>query len=118
MHPHSLYAAYHIPTASLRICLAETVLHQYEHAGKNWTQQQSLTVNFTEDLTVERLDRLAELARSAARAARDRRVEQTRAVPSDLAGLLRRLCRTSMFRMIRPWPASSWSTSTTRTPTT
>ena len=90
MHPHSFYAAYHIPTASLRICLAETVLHQYEHAGKNWTQQQSLTVNFTEDLTVERLDRLAELARSAARAARDRRVEQTRAAPSDLAGLLRR----------------------------
>jgi tetratricopeptide (TPR) repeat protein len=90
MHPHSFYAAYHIPTASLRICLTETVLHQYEHAGKNWTQQQSLTVNFTEDLTVERLDRLAGLARSAARAARDRRVEQTRAAPGDLAGLLRR----------------------------
>lgn len=90
MHPHSFYAAYHLPTASLRICLAETVLHQYEHARKNWTQQQSLTVNFIEDLTVERLDRLAELARSAARAARDRRVKQTRAAPGDLAGLLRR----------------------------
>jgi hypothetical protein len=51
MHPHSSYAAYHIPTASLRICLAETVLRQYKHMGKNWTQQQSLTVNFTGDLT-------------------------------------------------------------------
>ncbi|MFJ6322021.1 MULTISPECIES: DUF4365 domain-containing protein [unclassified Rhizobium] len=59
MHPHSFYVAYHIPTASLRICLAETVLRQYEHKGKNWTQQQSLTVNFTDDLTVERLDRLS-----------------------------------------------------------
>ena len=90
MHPHSLYAAYHIPTASLRICLAEIVLRQYEHAGKNWTHQQLLTVNFTDDLTIARLDRLAMLARSAARAARDRRIEQTRAAPSDVVSLLRR----------------------------
>jgi tetratricopeptide (TPR) repeat protein len=90
MHPHSLYAAYHIPTASLRICLAEIVLRQYEHAGKNWTHQQLLTVNFTDDLTIARLDRLATLARSAARAARDRRIEQTRAAPGDVVSLLRR----------------------------
>lgn len=90
MHPHSFYAAYHIPTASLRICPAETVLHQYEHAGKNWTHQQSLTVNFTDELTNARLDRLATLARSAARTARDRRIEQTRAAPGGIAGLVRR----------------------------
>ncbi len=90
MHPHSFYAAYHIPTTSLRICLAETVLRQYEHGGRNWTQQQSLTVSFTDDLTVERLDRLSTLARSTARAARNRRVEQTRAAPGEVAGLLRR----------------------------
>lgn len=46
MHPHSFYAAYHLPTSSLRICLAETVLQQYEHGRKNSTDQQSLTVNF------------------------------------------------------------------------
>jgi tetratricopeptide (TPR) repeat protein len=90
MHPHSFYAAYHIPTSSLRICPAETVLRQYEHAGKNWTHQQSLTVNFTDELTNARLDRLAIVARSAARAARDRRIEQTRAAPGDVAGLVRR----------------------------
>ncbi|MCV0370557.1 tetratricopeptide repeat protein [Filomicrobium sp.] len=90
MHPHSFYAAYHIPTSSLRICPAETVLRQYEHAGKNWTHQQSLTVNFTDELTIMRLDRLATLARSAARVARDRRIEQTRAAPGDVGGLLRR----------------------------
>lgn len=90
MHPQSFYVAYHIPTASLRICLAETILRQYEHAGKNWTQQHSLTVNFIEELTVERLARLAELAKSAARTARNRRVEQARATPNDVGGLLRR----------------------------
>ena len=91
MHPHSFYAAYHIPTSSLRICPAETVLHQYEHARKNWTHQQTLTVNFTDELMNARLDRLATLARLAARAARDRRVEQTRAAPGDVAGLVRRI---------------------------
>ncbi|GGF11957.1 hypothetical protein GCM10011611_17010 [Aliidongia dinghuensis] len=90
MHPHSFYCAYHIPTSSLRICLAETVLRQYEHRGKNWSHQQSLTVNFTDELTIARLDRLATLARSAARAARDRRIEQTRAAPGDVARILRR----------------------------
>ncbi len=91
MHPHSFYTAYHIPTASLRICPAETVLRQDEHAGKNWTQQQSLTVKFTDDLTVERLVRLAALATSAARAARNRRVEQPRAAVEETVGLLARL---------------------------
>ena len=90
MQRHSFYVAYHIPTSSLRICPAETVLHQYEHAGKNWTHQQSLTVNFTDELTNARLDRLATLARSAARVERDRRIEQTRAAPEDVAGLVRR----------------------------
>jgi tetratricopeptide (TPR) repeat protein len=89
MHPHSFYAAYHVPTATLRICLAETVLRQYEHAGKNWTGQQSLTVSFTEDLTIERLGRLAELANSAARAARSSRVKQNRAAPRDFISLIR-----------------------------
>ena len=90
MHPHSFYAAYHVPTASLRIRTAEAVLRQYEHGGRNWTQQRSLTVSFADELTVERLDRLAASAGYAARAARDRRVEQTRAAPGEVAGLLRR----------------------------
>lgn len=90
MHPHSFYAAYHIPTSSLRICPAETVLHQYEHAGKDWTHQKSLTVNFIDELTNARLDRLATLAMSTARAARNRRIEQTRAPLGDVAGLVRR----------------------------
>jgi len=90
MHPHSFYVAYHLPTSSLRICHAEAVLRQYELAGRNWTDQQSLTVNFTDDLTVARLDRLATLASAAARAERDRRIEQTRAAPGDVARVLRR----------------------------
>ena len=48
MHPHSLYAAYHIPTSSLRICPAEAVLHQYEHAEKTGpTSNRSLSILLT-----------------------------------------------------------------------
>ncbi|WP_205837263.1 hypothetical protein [Neorhizobium tomejilense] len=53
MLPHSFYAAYHVPTGSLRICHAERVLRQYEHAEKEWSEQRSLTVTFTDELTVE-----------------------------------------------------------------
>jgi tetratricopeptide (TPR) repeat protein len=90
MHPYSFYVAYHVPTEMLRICLAETVLRQYEHAGKNWTQQNSLTVCFTDELTNDRLGLLAELSSSTVRATRNYRVEQVRSTPVNLIGLLRR----------------------------
>lgn len=88
MHPHSFYVAYHIPTSSLRIYSADTVLSKYEHAGKGWTHQQSITVNFTDELTNARLDRLATIAISEARAQRNRRTEHMRTAPSDTTRLI------------------------------
>lgn len=85
MQPYSVYLAYHAPTGSLRICPAESVARQYEHGGANWTEQESLTVSFVEELTVERLGRLADAARSGAKSARDRRVEQAGAASADLS---------------------------------
>jgi len=85
MQPYSVYVAYHAPTGSLRIRTAESVAHQYEHGGTNWTDQRSLTVSFVEELTVERLGRLADLARSGAKSSRDRRVDQVGAAAADLS---------------------------------
>ncbi|TCR76792.1 tetratricopeptide repeat protein [Rhizobium sp. BK376] len=90
MQPHSFYAAYHVPTGSLRICHAEHVAQQYEHAGKHWSQQRSLTVTFTDELTHERLCRLADLAASAARTGRNHRLKQIRTLPEEVASQLRR----------------------------
>lgn len=84
MHEYSLYVCYHVPTASLRICPADSVLRQYEHGGKSWTEQQSLTVSFIDELTIPRLVQLAALAQSGAKSSRDRRVEQSGAKPVDL----------------------------------
>ena len=84
MQPYSFYACYHLPTDSLRICLTNAVLRQYEHDGQVWTEQQSVTISFREEMTVDRLCRVAELARSGARSSRDRRIAQTSASPADL----------------------------------
>lgn len=84
MQPYSFYACYHVPTGSLRICLADAVLQQYEHDGRSWTDQSSVTVTFTREMTTDRLCQVAALARSGARSSRDRRVAQTSAGPKDL----------------------------------
>ena len=86
---HSVYVCYHVPTDSLRFSYVESVLRQYEHEGKDWTKQKSLTVEFTEMLTVDRLKTLAALARSSSASSRDRRVEQVSAAVNDVPRVLK-----------------------------
>ncbi|MCD9122758.1 tetratricopeptide repeat protein [Cupriavidus sp. UGS-1] len=85
MQPYSVYVAYHAPTGSLRIRTTESVTRQYKHGGKNWTDQRSLTVSFVEELTVERLRQLADLARAGAQSSRDRRVDQVGVAAAHLS---------------------------------
>jgi hypothetical protein len=66
MQPYSIYVCYHVPSGSLLIRPVASVLRQYEHDGKPWTEQDSLTVTFTDKLTVEHQQRLSALARSGA----------------------------------------------------
>ena len=83
--PYSFYACYHLPSQSLRIAFVEAVLRRYEHGGGDWTTQQTLTVSFVDDLSVESLRRIAALTRSNAKTSRDRRIDQTRSTPSEVA---------------------------------
>ena len=87
--PYSFYVAYHVPTKSLRVSSVEAVLRQYEHNGGGWTEQQSLTVSFTKDLTLEWLYRLANLALSNSRIARDRRIAQMTSSLKAMPDMLR-----------------------------
>lgn len=89
MQPHSFFACYHVPTDTLRFCSADAVIRRYEHSGQAWTQQQTLTVIFSEILTDARLKSLAALARSGAASSRDTRVAQTTARPRDLPGIVK-----------------------------
>lgn len=85
MQPFSVYVAYHVPTGFLRICTAENIARQYEHDGRNWTEQETLTASFVQELTVKRLGQLAELARAGARSSRDQRVGQVGVAVADLS---------------------------------
>lgn len=87
--PYSLFVCYHLPSESLRVCSAESVVRKYEHNGKTWTDQETLTVQFTDLLTLERLRTLADLARDGAASARNERFAQTAASPEGVAGVLR-----------------------------
>lgn len=84
MHEYSLYVCFHVPTRSLRVCPVDSVLRQYEHSGKTWTEQQSLTISFVDELTIPRLVQLAALAQSGVRSSRDRRIEQSSVSSVDL----------------------------------
>lgn len=87
--PYSFYVGYYSPSKSLRVSFVDAVLRRYEHSGKDWTNQQSLTISFTEELTVDRLSRLASLALSGSRIARDRRIAQTTAAIEAMPDVVR-----------------------------
>lgn len=81
---YSFFVAYHVPTGSLQIATVEGVLHQYEHKGIHWNEQETLTVRFSETLTLERLEALGGLALSSTRVLRDQRIAQVSAASDDL----------------------------------
>ena len=87
--PHSVYVCYHVPSDSLLFSSVESVLHQYEHKGKDWTKQETLTVNLKEVLTLDKLKTLADLVRSSSASSRNRRVEQVSATVNELPRVLR-----------------------------
>ncbi|WP_375786931.1 tetratricopeptide repeat protein [Bradyrhizobium sp. Pha-3] len=89
MHRYSFYVCYHLPTDSLRICTADSVLRQYEHDKRNWSEQATLTVRFVEPLTDGRLKALAALAKSDAISSRDKRVSQLTARAEDVSSIVR-----------------------------
>lgn len=87
--PYSFYVAYHPPTKSLRVAFVDAVLRHYEHCRMNWTKQQTITVTFIEDLTLDLLGRLADLARAGARISRDRRIAHSTAALETVHRMLR-----------------------------
>lgn len=87
--PYSIFICYHLPTGTLWVRSADAVVRKYEHEKRSWTDQISLTVNFNDPLTLDRLSSLARLARSASAASRDARFAQTSARPRDVVAIIR-----------------------------
>ena len=87
--PHSFFICYHVPTETLRFRSAESVVREYRHSGRSWTDQQTLTVKFSESVTGTGMEALATLARSEAKASRNARVGQIEVLAEELPDLLR-----------------------------
>lgn len=89
MQPYSLFVCYHVPSNTLRFCTADAVLRKYEHSGQSWSQQQTVTITFSEILTEDRLRSLAALVRTSSATARNIRLKQTAALPNDIPDIIR-----------------------------
>jgi tetratricopeptide (TPR) repeat protein len=88
--PYAIYVCYHRPTTRLLVRNAQSVVRQYERAGGEWTDQATLTVNFADEVSIERLRALADLSHGEAVAIREWRHSHMVALPEDIPALLRR----------------------------
>lgn len=86
---HSFFVCYHIPTDTLKFCYADTVLRQYEHSQQQWTTQQTITVNFTDSLTITKLKSLAKLAKANSNSLRNSRIKQITTSPSEVMSTIK-----------------------------
>lgn len=91
MSPGSLYVCLHIPTNTLKVTSAQSVLTRYQNMGLSWQSQKSVTVNFAEDLTIHHLIKITSLARLSALDARNRRVAHRKMNENDMVDHVREL---------------------------
>lgn len=91
MSPGSLYVCLHIPTNTLKVTSAQSVLTRYQNMGPSWQSQKSVTVNFAEDLTIQHLIKITSLARLSALDARNRRVVHRKMNENDMVDHVREL---------------------------
>lgn len=89
VQPQSIFVCHHKPSSRLLVASVDAVVRRYGHDGRVWTDQDTVTVNFSEELTAEKLASLAHLARTSAISARNARFAQIAASTKDVASLLR-----------------------------
>lgn len=91
MSPGSLYVCLHIPTNTLKVTSAQSVLAQYQNMDESWQSQKSITINFAEDLSEQRLIKATSLVRLSALDARNRRVAHRKTSDNEMIGQVRNL---------------------------
>lgn len=74
VHSHSIYVCHRDPDGPLLVRSAEDVFSAYEQGGHAWTDQETITVRFTEPLDDGYLRRLHAIALARGRSVRDDRL--------------------------------------------
>ncbi|MCY4398207.1 MAG: tetratricopeptide repeat protein [Gemmatimonadetes bacterium] len=85
MQPGSIFVCYHILTRRLLVCRVDDVVRLYEHRGKEWCDQQSLTVRFKNTFDHGFQQSLREYVVASARGERDRRLNLAIHPPETLS---------------------------------
>ena len=88
MQPGSIFVCYHIQSERLLVREADSVLREYEHRGKKWSTQRTITVNFIDDFDAAYQNAKKAHAIASAKAAREHRLSYTIQPPEDIPTLL------------------------------
>ena len=84
MQSGSIFVCYHVPTDRLLVRRVDDVLREYEHEGRDWYDQRSLTVRFKEAFDEGFQKSLKEFVVALARGERDRRMNLATKPPETL----------------------------------
>lgn len=87
--PYSLYVCHHLPSARLFVRSAEDVFREYEHAGRCWTSQQTVTIRFAQTFDESFQRQLHSHILASAKSSRDRRLKWVTTPPRELPALVR-----------------------------
>ncbi len=88
MQPGSIFVCYHIQSERLLVCESDSVIREYEHSGKKWSTQRTITVNFIKDFDAAYQNTKKAHALASAKAARAHRLSYTIQPPDKLPALL------------------------------
>ncbi len=82
--PHSIYVCCHIPSKQILVRSADDVLREYEHSGKCWGNQETVTVRFKDEFDHDFQRTLKEFVVVCAKGARDHRLHFATQPPVDI----------------------------------
>lgn len=88
MQPGSIFVCYHIQSERLLVRETDSVLREYEHNGKQWITQKTITVNFIDNFDAVYQNAKKAHAIASAKAARTHRLSYTIQPPEKIPTLL------------------------------
>ena len=85
MQPYSIFLCCHIPSKQLSVRRVDDVFRYYEHSGKHWDNQTTITVRFRDDFDHNFQRTLKNYVVASAKGARDNRLYFTTHPPENIS---------------------------------
>ena len=88
MQPGSIFVCYHTSSKRLLVRRVDDVVREYEHSGKRWSDQTTVTVRFKDDFDQSFQRTLKAYVVACAKGARDQRLHFTTRPPENISAFL------------------------------